>query len=227
MRTIVGKLALLAFVLFLQGCVAYQVGGDIQKGRMELLYGDPKIALGYFERAAELDPDYRLNYTIFPEGVWSYVGRANLAAGNVPEARKALERARTRDEDNLAKVYLGLVLTRQGERDRGAKEIEAGLKGLYEWYDYVQFYHIDGQYWDPGKHVQFYHVDGQYWDPGKQLRKSIQSNLAGLTSRGSDSPELVQNIALLGREIEMEIDRAKDHRDLDLMRKYHGDEQRR
>ena len=211
MRTIVGKLALLAFVLFLQGCVAYQVGGDIQKGRMELLYGDPKIALGYFERAAELDPDYRLNYTIFPEGVWSYVGRANLAAGNVPEARKALERARTRDEDNLAKVYLGLVLTRQGERDRGAKEIEAGLKGLYEWYDYVQFYH----------------VDGQYWDPGKQLRKSIQSNLAGLTSRGSDSPELVQNIALLGREIEMEIDRAKDHRDLDLMRKYHGDEQRR
>jgi tetratricopeptide (TPR) repeat protein len=212
MRTInVGKLALLAFVLFLQGCVAYQVGGDIQRGRMELLYGDPKVALGYFERAAELDPDYRLNYTIFPEGVWSYVGRANLAAGNVPEARKALERARTRDEDNLAKVYLGLVMTRQGERDRGAKEIEAGLKGLYEWYDYVQFYHIDGQ----------------YWDPGKQLRKSIQSNLAGLTSRGSDSPELVQNIALLGREIEMEIDRAKDHRDLDLMRKYHGDEQRR
>jgi tetratricopeptide (TPR) repeat protein len=212
MRTInVGKLALLAFVLFLQGCVAYQVGGDIQRGRMELLYGDPKVALGYFERAAELDPDYRLNYTIFPEGVWSYVGRANLAAGNVPEARKALERARTRDEDNLAKVYLGLVMTRQGERDRGAKEIEAGLKGLYEWYDYVQFYHIDGQ----------------YWDPGKQLRKSIQSNLAGLSSRGSDSPELVQNIALLGREIEMEIDRAKDHRDLDLMRKYHGDEQRR
>ena len=206
-----GKLALLAFVLFLQGCVAYQVGGDIQRGRMELLYGDPKVALGYFERAAELDPDYRLNYTIFPEGVWSYVGRANLAAGNVPEARKALERARTRDEDNLAKVYLGLVMTRQGERDRGAKEIEAGLKGIYEWYDYVQFYHIDGQ----------------YWDPGKQLRKSIQSNLAGLTSRGSDSPELVQNIALLGREIEMEIDRAKDHRDLDLMRKYHGDEQRR
>jgi tetratricopeptide (TPR) repeat protein len=212
MRTInVGKCALLAFVLFLQGCVAYQVGGDIQRGRMELLYGDPKVALGYFERAAELDPDYRLNYTIFPEGVWSYVGRANLAAGNVPEARKALERARTRDEDNLAKVYLGLVMTRQGERDRGAKEIEAGLKGLYEWYDYVQFYHIDGQ----------------YWDPGKQLRKSIQSNLAGLTSRGSDSPELVQNIALLGREIEMEIDRAKDHRDLDLMRKHHGDEQRR
>jgi tetratricopeptide (TPR) repeat protein len=212
MRTInVGKLALLAFGLFLQGCVAYQVGGDIQRGRMELLYGDPKVALGYFERAAELDPDYRLNYTIFPEGVWSYVGRANLAAGNVPEARKALERARTRDEDNLAKVYLGLVMTRQGERDRGAKEIEAGLKGLYEWYDYVQFYHIDGQ----------------YWDPGKQLRKSIQSNLAGLSSRGSDSPEWVQNIALLGREIEMEIDRAKDHRDLDLMRKYHGDEQRR
>jgi tetratricopeptide (TPR) repeat protein len=207
----IGKLAFLAFVLFLQGCLAYQVGGDIQRGRMELLYGDPKVALGYFERAAELDPNYRLNYTIFPEGVWTYVGKANFATGNVPEARKALERARTRDEDNLAKVYLGLVLTREGDRDRGVKEIEAGLKGIYEWYDWVQFYHIDGR----------------YWDPGKPLRKSIQSALAGLTSRGSDSPELMQNIALLGREIEMEIDRAKDQRDLDLMRKHHGDEQRR
>jgi len=199
------------FALALPGCVAYQVGGDIQKGRMELLYGDPKVALSYFERAAELDPNYRLNYAIFPEGVWTYVGRANYATGNLPAARTALERARTREEDNLAKVYLGLVLTREGDRDRGYKEIEAGLKGVYDWYDYTQFYS----------------VEGQYWDPGKNLRRSIQSTLAGMSSRGSDSADLLQNVAMLGREIELEIDRARDDRDRDRMRKFHGDEMRR
>ena len=85
----------LAFLLV--GCVAFQVGGDVQKGRMELMYGDPKVALAYFQRAADLDPNYRLAYAIFPEGIWTYVGRANFAAGMIPESRKALERARSRE----------------------------------------------------------------------------------------------------------------------------------
>ena len=52
----------------------------------------------------------------------------------IPEARKALERARTREEDDVAKVYLGLVLARSGDYDRGLKEMEAGLRGINEWY---------------------------------------------------------------------------------------------
>jgi hypothetical protein len=56
---------LLALAFLLSGCVAYEVGGAVQKGRMELLYGDPKAALAYFQRAADLDPNYRLNYSIF------------------------------------------------------------------------------------------------------------------------------------------------------------------
>ena len=54
------------------------------KGRMELLYGDANVALAYFQQAAELNPNYRLNYSIFPEGVWTYVGRANFAARHDP-----------------------------------------------------------------------------------------------------------------------------------------------
>jgi hypothetical protein len=128
----------------------------------------------------------------------------------LPEARKALERASTVEQDNLAKLYLGLVLTRGGDRDRGVKEIQAGLQGVSEWYDWVQFYH----------------TEGQYWDPDKRLRIAIQKELGGLTNREINTNDLVQNVAFLGREIELEIDRARDHRDLDWRRKYHGDERR-
>jgi tetratricopeptide (TPR) repeat protein len=199
------------FLFLLNGCVSYQVAGDVQRGRKELLYGDPNLALAYFQHAAELNPNYRLNYSIFPEGVWTYVGRANFAAGMMPEARKALERARTHEDDDLAKVYLGLVLARSGDHDRGLKEIEAGLRGINDWYDYIQFYH----------------VEGQYWDPGRRLRNSIQQELRSLSGRERNPNETVQNVALLGREIELEIDRARDHRDLDWQRRYHGDEMRR
>jgi tetratricopeptide (TPR) repeat protein len=201
----------LGFMFLLNGCVSYQVAGDVQRGRKELLYGDPNLALGYFQHAAQLDPDYRLNYSPFPEGVWTYVGQANFAAGRIPEARKALERARTREDDDLAKVYLGLVLARSGDYDRGLKEIEAGLRGIHEWYDYIQFYH----------------VDGQFWDPGRVLRSSIQRELTSLSRRETNTNETVQNVALLGREIELEIDRARDHKDLYWQRRFHGDEMRR
>src|SRR5918994_2507476 len=197
----------LSLLILLAGCAAYKVGGEVQRGRMELLYGDPNVALGYFQHAAQLDPNYRLNYSIFPEGVWTYVGQANFAAGRIPDARQALERARTREDDDLAKVYLGLVLARSGDYDRGLREIEAGLRGINEWYDYIQFYH----------------VDGQFWDPGRRLRSSIQRELTSLSRREANTKETVQNVALLGREIELEIDRAKDHKDLYWQRRFHGD----
>jgi tetratricopeptide (TPR) repeat protein len=201
----------LGFMFILNGCATYQVAGDVQRGRKELLYGDPNLALAYFQHAAELDPNYRLNYSPFPEGIWTYVGRANLAAGRIPEAHKALERARTREDDDLAKVYLGLVLARSGDYDRGLKEIEAGLRGINEWYDYIQFYH----------------VDGQFWDPGRRLRNSIQQELKSLSRRETNTNETVQSVALLGREIELESDRARDHKDLYWQRRFHGDEMRR
>jgi tetratricopeptide (TPR) repeat protein len=187
---------ILPFAFLLSGCVSLQVGGDIQQGRMQLLYGDPKAALAHFQRAAELDPNYRLHYSIFPEGVWTYVGRAYYASGRLVEARQALERARTREEDSLARLYLGLVLAQDGDRARGLKEIEAGLKGVVEWYDWVEFYHMDGP----------------FWDPGRQLRSEIHKQLAAMGGREADLKELSQNAARLGREIEIEVDRANEHK---------------
>src|SRR3989304_7823080 len=133
-------ICILQFAIFLSGCVSFQVGGEIQKGRMELMYGDPKVALAHFQRAAELEPDYMLNYSIFREGVWTYVGRAHYASGRFAEARQALERARSRHaDDNLAKLYLGLALGRDGNQQRGLKEIEAGLMGLAGWLGFIVY----------------------------------------------------------------------------------------
>ena len=184
---------LLPAALFLSGCAAFQVGGEIQKGRMALMYGDPKAALSHFQRAAEMEPDYLLNYSIFTEGVWTYVGRAHYASGKFAEARQALERARSRyAEDNLAKLYLGLVLGRNGDQLRGLREIEAGLMGLADWLDYLEYYH----------------ADGRYWDPTKKIRGESRRNLAMIRGREVNWKELIENAEWIGKEIEQEIDRA-------------------
>jgi hypothetical protein len=63
----------LSLLLFLGACSVVELDGDIQKGRMQLTGGDPKVALEYFERAAEQNPRYVTNFTDIPEGVWTYV----------------------------------------------------------------------------------------------------------------------------------------------------------
>ncbi len=181
----------------LSGCVAFQVGGEIQSGRMALLYGDPHVALAHFQRAAELNPDYLYNFSLLNQGVWTYVGRASYAAGKWAEAREALERARSRyEQDHLAKLYLGLVLGRQQERGRGLAEIQIGLKGLGDWLDYIDQYH----------------PDGRFWDPGKRLRSEIQRTLAVIGGRDFNWLELIAGGEWLGLEFEKEVDLARWHK---------------
>ena len=175
------------------GCTAFQVGGDIARGRMELMYGDPKVALPYFQHAAALDPNYITNFTILREGIWTYVGRANYASGNLPEARKALEQARSRyAEDDLAKIYFGLVLARDGDQQQSVREIEAGLTGLADWLDFIEFYH----------------PTGYYWDPGKKIRSEARRNLATIKGRDVNWKELIASVEWIGKEMELEIDRS-------------------
>jgi len=128
------------------------------------------------------------------QGVWTYIGRANYTTGNLADARKALERARSRHEDDqLAKLYLGLVLARNGDRDSGLREIETGLKGLTEWFDYIEQYH----------------PDGRFWDPGRPIRKELQKDLAMISGKEFSWPELISNGEWLGRTLEEEIDKAR------------------
>ena len=206
-RNLKGKILIFAicsvqFAILLSGCATWQLDGEITRGRLELLYGDPKVALAHFQRAAELDPDYRLNFTILREGVWTYVGRAHYAAGGIPDARKALETARSRHaDDDVANLYLGLVLGRDGDQQRGLREIEAGLRGIADWLDYIESYHP----W------------GHYWDPTKKIRGEARRNLAMMKGDGNWK-ELIPNVEWLAREIEVEIDRTADDRRQDWER---------
>lgn len=197
---------LLPFAFLLSGCAALQVGTNVQQGRMALIYGEPKAALAHFQRAAELDPNYRLNYSILNQGVWTYVGRAYYATGNLPQALKALEKAHSLyGDDYLATLYLGLTLGRDGDQKRGLKEIAAGFKGLGDWLEYIDRYH----------------VDGPFWDPGRQLRSEIEENLKLISGGDFSWPELIARGEKLGKEFEEEIDAAardkydKLHRDGD------------
>jgi tetratricopeptide (TPR) repeat protein len=193
---------LLILSLSLTACTAYQVGGNIQKGRAALMTGDPKIALAHFQRGAELKPDYVLDFSNLPQSVWTYVGRAYYAQGNFSQAHKAFEQARARhEEDNLAKLYLGLVLARDGNRQKGLREIEAGLRGLGEWLNYLQRYH----------------PEGQFWDPGGDLRNEIQKDLAVIDRKDINWERLILSVEWLGKKFEEEIDLVRRDKRQELM----------
>ncbi len=181
-------------LLLLSACASIRVPGEVQTGRHALLAGRPDEALSHFRRAADQNPDYLLNFSLLDEGIWTYLGRAYYAMGNLPEARQALERARSRyEEDHLAKLYLGLVLARDGERQKGLREIEAGLTGLAGWLDYIDRYRSDGR----------------YWDPGRRLRNEIQRNLGMIQGRDINWAQLIASGDWLGKEFEMEVDFVK------------------
>ena len=198
----------LFFMVFLSGCVAFQVGGEIQAGRRALQYGDPKVGLVHFQRAADLDPNYLLDFSLLDQGVWTYVGRSYYALGKLPEARQALEQARSRyKRDHLAKLYLGLVLARDGDRPRGLREMEAGLKGLEGWFDNLERTHSE---------------EYSFWDPGGELQREIKGILALIGGREINLAGLIARGERLGREFEEEIDLVR--RDQFTAEKRRGDD---
>jgi tetratricopeptide (TPR) repeat protein len=184
---------IVSLLLAVSGCTGGQA--QIEAGRRDLLYGDPNLATANFERAVEAAPD-RLYFSVLPEGSLTYLGRAYYASGKLPEARQVLERAVSRYErDSLAKLYLGLVRVRQGERERGLREVESGLRGIHDWIDYVE------------QHFAF--SFGRFWDPNKQIRRQIAADLAMISSGNVDWSKLTTDGEWVGRQTEEEIDRAR------------------
>src|SRR5437667_32815 len=141
----------IAALFLLSGCASFQVAGEVQSGRQALLINRPEQALGYFQQAAQSNPNYIFESGTFREGIWTYVGRAQYAAGKLQQARQSFERALSvyRD-DYLARLYLGLTLARSGgEGGSGLKEIETGMKGLHDWLEYVNASRPFEAFWDP------------------------------------------------------------------------------
>jgi len=183
--------------VFLAGCTSLQVGGELQSGRQALLEGKNEAALGYFYGAAQKDPNYVYATGSSPkQGVWSYVGRSEYLTGRFPQARQTLERAIAANrEEDIARLYLGLTLAREGDRQRGLKEIEGGMRGINNWLDYIN-------------QAQRYSI-GQYWDPGRDIRSAIQSDLAMISGKDLDWQKLTADTEWLGIRMEQESDLAR------------------
>jgi tetratricopeptide (TPR) repeat protein len=102
----------LLFATLISGC-GVQVASEVQFGRAALMAGNPELALTYFQRGAESQPDYVVNLPPLQQSIWTYLGRAYYETGKLTEARGALSQALKRNEgDFIARLYLGLVLLR-------------------------------------------------------------------------------------------------------------------
>ena len=175
------------FLLLVTGCSG--VAGEVQAGRKALQTGRPEAAVGYLARAAEVDPNYRIPYRV-PAGVLGYLGRAYLETGKAAEARRTLEKAvNVTRQDPFVPLYLGIALIQTGERERGRKEIEAGLTA------------IDGTL----KYFAEDRVYGFFWDPAMAIQDDIRRTRAAQL----DDDQLVTAAQRIGREFDEEIDKAR------------------
>jgi len=144
--------ACLSALIYASGCSG--VGTDFLAGRSALQTGRPNEATGYLARAAELDPNYQTPDRV-PERVLTYLGRAYYETGDYAAARKTLEKAVSiHPDDPLAQVYLGLTMLRTSDRERGRKEIEAGLKSIDDTLEYIASDRVYGLYWDPSMAIR-------------------------------------------------------------------------
>ena len=185
-------LTLLYSMILLSGCATFQAGTDIESGRKAFLIGNNQDALGYFQRAAEVDPRY-VYFSALPQNVWSYVGRSEYATGRLPQARQTLEKSLSISQDqDVARLYLGMTLARSGDRQQGVKEIESGMKGIYDRIEYIS------------QHFRYSY--GQYWDPRREIRSSIEDNLAMISGKDVDLQRLIADSEWLGKRVEEEID---------------------
>ena len=100
-------------------------------------------------------------------------------------------------QDPFVPLYLGIAWMQTGERDRGRKEIEAGLRGIHETLE----------------HIASDNVSGIFWDPTRVIRSSIEKTLGSEL----DDSQLEAAAVQIGTDFEEEIDEAR--RDESLSRR--------
>lgn len=181
----------LSIVFVLAGCAAYQSAGQVQSGRQALIINKPEDALAYFQQVAQSNPNYIFQSETYREGIWTYVGRSQYSLGRLTEARQSLEKALSiYPDDYLARIYLGLTLLRSGDDSRGLKELAGGMKGLYDWLEYMN------------RTMPF----TAFWDPRREIRSELEKDLNLLSGKDIDRPQLISSAEWIGQRMEEEID---------------------
>ena len=203
-------LVFVAALGFVSACASFQAGSNIQSGRLAFSIGNYQMARSYFDGAAQTDPNYIYRSDLPGGSVQSYLGRADYATERYSQARQELERALAiNNEDNVARLYLGLTLARLGDRDNGLKDIQSAMQGLYDWMVYVQ------------QHFRYSY--GQFWDINGTIRAAIQVDLAMIASKEINWPTLLADGEWLGKKMDEEIDIARKSAQLWWQSRLRGD----
>jgi tetratricopeptide (TPR) repeat protein len=181
----------LSLAIFFSGCGGtIQSAGQIASGREALFANNNQAALGYFQEAAQTDPNAMYGSTL-QMGVFSYLGQAQYLTGNYAQAQETLEKALSmHPADHIALLYLGLTKARLGNREAGLIDIENGMKGIAAFIVYIQ--------------NAFRFSIGQYWDPEGQIQASIKRDLAMISSGNIDWAQLTADGERLGTRVEYE-----------------------
>jgi tetratricopeptide (TPR) repeat protein len=172
---------------------AYKVRRLVQAGRRALLRRDFEKARQFFEQAANINPRYLRTAAQFHQGVLSYLGRAEYAAGLLTQAKQSLERAiAIYHEDLLASLYLGMTMLRLGSETDGLRQIKQTLQRLQAW--------IDGS---AGSRAS-----ENFWDINGEIRAEINNALT-LSEENGDYVSLLKSVEWIGDEVDAECDRAR------------------
>ncbi|HVO92487.1 MAG TPA: hypothetical protein VMT22_06580 [Terriglobales bacterium] len=174
------------------GCAGSQAAYHIEQGRLALLTGHPDIAVQHFEQAAALDGKNR--DSPLQESAWTYVGRAYYGTMKYSLARQALDRALAQDQDDdIARLYLGLIDARERKNESSPKQIQAGLQGVYNRIEYIKRFTFTGE----------------YWDPSGQLSTELLALIQMVSAPQVDWSTLIPRIEQLGLKIETEVEQTR------------------
>ncbi len=100
------------------------------------------------------------------------------------------------------------MLARSGDRQRGVSEIENGMKGIYGFLEYITEAH----------RFSF----GRFWDPARSIRSAIQSDLVMISRQEFDVERLVISAEAIGKQMEEEVDRARQDETREFSRQNDG-----
>ena len=206
-RTFIVAVALSLSVL-LSACATLQTAGEYESGKQALYTGNYQTALGYFQQAAQANPNAVYGATL-RLGVFTYLGQAQYLTGRYAEARQTLRKELSQHpSDHVAMLYLGLTEARLGNRQAALGYIENGMKGIAAFLNYIS--------------TNFAYSFGQFWDPGGQIRASIKTDLTLIAGANTDWPQLIAAGEKLGIRIEEEEDKARQQQQQMLEQNFGG-----
>jgi len=178
-------------LLPLVGCAASHAAHEIQEGRRALLIGSPEIAVQHFERAAALDS--KNAGSPLGESAWTYMGRAYYEAMKYSPARQALDRALAQNQDDVARVYIGLIDARERSNEADHKQLQAGLQGVYDRIEYIKRFTFAGE----------------FWDPSNRLTTEVLELIQALSAAQVNWNDVIPRVEEVMLKIENEIDQAQ------------------